>query len=829
MAEVPATPAVLVVDDDRDFAQSLVDLIEADGFAARCVNSAGEAGRELEGRECDVVLVDVRLGTEDGMDLIATLRERWPEHLYVAMTAYASIESALQALKQGAYDFLRKPFHPDELKATLSRAFERLALEREQRESGRRLAESERRFRDITEGSVQGVYIHRDWQPLYVNHAFAAILGFDGVHELLARGSLDHHVAPAERERVLAVARECVRNASASESYGYEAVRRDGERVWLQGFARAVTWDDAPAVQCAVVDVTDERRALRRLRLQEQILSSTADLMAFARPDGRIEAVNDAWARAFGRRVDECVGQTVGAMHPDLGPGTPFDDAFRSCRDGGPAHVKSWLELDGGRRRFMDIELFPYRGAGEDERGVVLAWRDLTETRDLSEKLSFQASHDSLTGVWNRRAFEERLAQAVDEAAAGRASHAVCYLDLDQFKVVNDTCGHLAGDELLRQVGALLPRRVRRDDVFARLGGDEFAVLMRDCPISQAQRAAETLLEAIGEFRFSWEGNSFSISASIGLVPVDRHSESVSVVMSRADRACYAAKESGRNRLHVYHADDAHLARREGEMRWVTRVTQALVESRFELWAQRIRPAAPAAPGDPGHHEILLRMRDDDGAIVPPGAFLPAAERYQLATRIDEWVFNAVMDWAAAHRDGLPAVGRLFINLSGQSLADDGLLARMAERLRAAEVPGEMLGIEVTETAAIANLAQAERFISTLREQGVRFALDDFGSGLSSFGYLKTLAVDYLKIDGMFVKDILRDPIDLAMVRSINEIGHIMAKGTVAEFVENEGVLERLREIGVDFVQGYHIGMPAPLDDVVRDLELIPPVPRRAG
>jgi Amt family ammonium transporter len=806
--------SVLVVDDDRDFGDSLVDLITSDGVRAHCARSADEAYRALECGDWDVVLVDVRLGAEDGMDLIAAFRRRWPERIYVAMTAYASIEFALQALKQGAYDFLRKPFHPDELAATLARAFERLALEREQRDSGRRLAESERRFRDITEGSVQGVYIHRDWKPLYVNPAFARILGFESVEALLARGSLEHHVAPGERERVLSVALECVHNASASEHYGYEAVRQDGERVWLQGFARAVVWDDAPAVQCAVVDVTDERRALRRLRLHEQIISSTADLMAFVRPDGRIEAVNEAWARAFGRRLEDCVSQAVGSMHPDLGAGSLFDDAFRACSGGQQAHVKTWLEMPGGQRRFMDIVLYPYHGSSEDERGVVLAWRDLTETRDLSDKLSFQASHDSLTGVWNRRAFEEKLAAAVEEAALDGVTHAVCYLDLDQFKVVNDTCGHLAGDELLRQIGALLPRRVRRDDVFARLGGDEFAVLMRECSITQAVGAAEKLLEAIAEFRFSWEDNSFAISASVGLVPIDRHAESVSTVMSRADRACYAAKESGRNRLHVYRADDEHLVRRHGEMRWVTRLTQALVESRFELWAQQITPIE-CSQGDGGHHEILLRMRDDAGAVVPPGAFLPAAERYQLATRIDEWVFNAVLDWAEARRERLSGVERLFINLSGQSLADNALLERMVSRLRAGGVPGALLGFEVTETAAIANLAQAERFICALREQGAHFALDDFGSGLSSFGYLKTLAVDYLKIDGMFVKDILRDPIDLAMVRSINEIGHIMGKRTVAEFVENEAILERLREIGVDFVQGYHIGMPARLDEVI--------------
>jgi Amt family ammonium transporter len=486
--------------------------------------------------------------------------------------------------------------------------------------------------------------------------------------------------------------------------------------------------------------------------------------------------------------------------------------------------VKAWFDLPGGRRRFLDIVLRPYRDPEDDShRGVVLACRDLTETRALSEKLSFQATHDTLTGVWNRRAFEERLAIAVAQAVSGEAAHALCYLDLDQFKVVNDTCGHLAGDELLREIGAMLPRKVRRDDMFARLGGDEFAVLMPDCPIAHAIRAAQTLLRAVDEYRFNWEGTSFTISASVGLVHIDEHARSVSTVMSRADRACYAAKESGRNRLHVYRANDVHLARRHGEMRWVTRITQALEQSRFELWTQRIKPAHGTANTDSvGHHEILLRMREDSGVIVPPGAFLPASERYQLSTRIDEWVFNAVVDWARENADHLPALGRLFINLSGQSLADDLLLGRMVSRLNDSTVPREFLGFEITETAAIANLAQAERFISTLRDQGSCVALDDFGSGLSSFGYLKSLPVDYLKIDGMFVKDILRDPIDLAMVRSINEIGHIMGKRTVAEFVESEAVLGRLEEIGVDYVQGYCIGLPEPLAEVRDRLRTLP-------
>jgi diguanylate cyclase (GGDEF)-like protein/PAS domain S-box-containing protein len=773
---------VLVVDDDRDFADSLTEIIDAAGHPAFSANTARQAEALLNDEPLQVVLIDVRLGSEDGIDLIARFRELWPERLFVAMTAYASIESALQALKSGAYDFLRKPFHPDELMATLNRAFERLSLEREQLQSRRQLAESERRFRDITEGSVQGVYIHRDWTPLYVNAAFASILGFESADALLELGSLEQFVVEEERERVLEIARACLTGAGPSDHYDHEALRRDGTRVSLQGFARAVTWDGGPAVQCAVVDVTEERRALRRLRLQEQMIASTADMMAFVRPDGLIDAVNDAWLRAFDLDLEACVGAPISAVHPGMKPGSPFHAAFTECVEGKEAHVKAWFPLPGDRRRFMDIILRPYRGGGDDERGVVLAWRDLTETRDLSEKLSYQATHDGLTGVWNRRAFEEKLALAVEEAATGAVTHALCYIDLDQFKVVNDTCGHLAGDELLRQIGNLLPRKVRRDDVFARLGGDEFAVLMQNCPMAQAMRAAKALLDEIGGFRFSWEGNSFSISASIGMVHIDRHAASVSTVMGRADRACYAAKESGRNRLHVYRADDEHLVRRHGEMRWVARVGQALEESCFELWAQPIRPLGETTGhGDPGHHEILLRMREEGGVIVPPGAFLPAAERYQLSTRIDEWVFDSVVEWCQMHAAMLPGLGRLFINLSGHSLANDVLLQHMVNRLRDGDVPGEFLGFEVTETAAIANLAQAERFISALHEQGSCFALDDFGSGLSSFGYLK--------IDGMFVKDILRDPIDLAMVRSINEIGHIMGKRTVAEFVESDAVL----------------------------------------
>lgn len=439
--------------------------------------------------------------------------------------------------------------------------------------------------------------------------------------------------------------------------------------------------------------------------------------------------------------------------------------------------------------------------------------QDITEAHQLSTELSYQATHDSLTGLVNRREFEARIEYALEATWRNGKEHAICYLDLDQFKVINDTCGHVAGDELLRQVANVLRAKVRASDTIARLGGDEFGLLMENCPLAQSQRIAESFRNAIEDFQFVWDDKRFRVGVSIGLVPINRDSASVTEVLQQADTACYVAKDLGRNRVHTYLRDDEELTKRHGEMQWVTKIQAALESDQFRLYVQPIVPVV-GTRNRYEHYEVLIRMIDANGLEVPPGAFLPAAERYNLAAQVDRWVVSHVLEWAAHNPQEFARFDMCSINLSGLTLADESFLGYVIDLLRAARVPSSKICFEITETAVISNLSQATRFMSTLKALGCFFALDDFGSGLSSFAYLKHLPVDYLKIDGMFVRDVHTDPLDRALVRSINDVGKVMGKKTIAEFVENDDIMRVLAEVGVDYAQGYGVGKPFPLSDL---------------
>lgn len=436
---------------------------------------------------------------------------------------------------------------------------------------------------------------------------------------------------------------------------------------------------------------------------------------------------------------------------------------------------------------------------------VIAQIQDITERKWADEQLSYQASHDALTGLVNRHEFERRIERLLSTVKQDKRGHALCFMDLDQFKVVNDTCGHIAGDELLRHLGQILQGAVRHRDTLSRLGGDEFGVLMEHCSLDDAHRVATSLLKAIQDHQFVWEGRVFKVGVSMGLVPITSVTANLTELLKQADVACYMAKDKGRNRIHVYHAEDAELAQRHGEMQWVTRLNHALEEDRFCLYAQSIMPLDGSTDI---HYELLLRMIDEKGKIIPPGALLPAAERYNLISKIDRWVINNTFALLADNPVFLKQIDFCSINLSGQSLTTPDVLDFVVTQLDESGIQGDKICFEITETAAISNLNSAINFISTLKKWGCQFALDDFGSGLSSFGYLKNLPVDYLKIDGMFVKNIVDDPIDHAMVKSINEIGQVIGMKTIAEFVENDEIKGMLREIGVNYAQGYGIGKP---------------------
>lgn len=452
----------------------------------------------------------------------------------------------------------------------------------------------------------------------------------------------------------------------------------------------------------------------------------------------------------------------------------------------------------------------PIVGPADNVLGAVLVFRDISKTRDLERRLAWQARHDHLTGLVNRAEFERRVVQALDEVKTAGRRHVLLYLDLDQFKVVNDACGHLAGDELLRRLTELLQSRIRAPHTLARVGGDEFGVLLKDCEINRASVIADGLRRTIEDFRFQWDGRSFAVGVSIGLVQMDRQTGGLDDVMNAADLACYAAKERGRNRVHVFMPEDETLRQRLGEPEWVRRISEAFELQRFRLCAQPIVPIS-GNPADPVWHEILLRMEDRHGNILPPGSFLPAAERYHMLTAVDRWVVATTFARLGAAHNPICCS----INLTGPSISDDRFLDFVVDEFSRSGIAPERVCFEITETAAVVNFNRAVRFMNTLRGHGCYFALDDFGIGISSMAHLRALPFNFLKIDGRFVRDIERDDVDRAMVEAINRVGHVMHLKTVGEFVESAPTKLLLQALGVDYAQGFAITKPRPLEEFI--------------
>lgn len=632
-------------------------------------------------------------------------------------------------------------------------------------------------------------------------------------------------MAIPEQDRTFAIITELLNYLqSNSESTLLAAERQYGHALtWMLLLAGAGISLGVAVAVFVTARTTDAERGLFQEKERAQItLHSIGDGVITTDARGRIEQMNATAETLTGCRQSEARGRAlfdVFHLVREIDHAAVPDPIARVLASGRTVQSErdQVLVRSDGREFAIEHTASPVFDRWLNRlTGVVLVFRDVTEMRALSRQLAYQAAHDNLTGLLNRREFEARLEQLL--APQGESEDWLCYVDLDQFKVINDTCGHLAGDELLKQIADSISFNVRETDVVARMGGDEFAILLRDCPAAEAERIVERIRHAIQQLRFAWEHKTFSCSASIGLVPLGMEHGSLYDLLSAADTACYVAKDEGRNRVHIYHHGDDIQARHEGEMQWVHRINRALEEDRFVLYYQPIEPLQ-ARPAAALRCELLLRMVDEDGELVPPMAFIPAAERYNLMGQIDRWVVGralAAFGELATHAD---AEGCDFsINLSGQSLCDDGFLPLVAEQLERSGLAPERICFEITETAAIANLSRATQFIQSLSARGCRFALDDFGSGLSSFGYLKSLPVNFLKIDGSFVRDIGHDPMDFALVESINQIGHVLGIETIAEYVTGPKVMAMLRRIGVDHVQGNWVQPPAPLEDLMERL-----------
>jgi diguanylate cyclase (GGDEF)-like protein/PAS domain S-box-containing protein len=567
----------------------------------------------------------------------------------------------------------------------------------------------------------------------------------------------------------------------------------------------------------ALVRTTQSEVALSREKERAEVtLQSIADAVITTNASGEVQYLNPVAERLTGWKNADAHGlpleTVIHIVHEnslEVMP-NPVHECLKTNAVSTMSAHTALLQRD-GLSLSIEASAAPMRNKQGEIIGAVMVCQDVSQARKLALQLTYQASHDALTGLYNRLKFEEHLNQLLANTEE-HSQHALLYLDLDQFKIVNDTCGHMAGDELLRQLAGELKNCIRQGDILARLGGDEFGVLLENCNLERATEIADKIRLKVKEFRFAWHDKTFEIGASIGVAGITADNLNAANIMSAADLACYAAKDMGRNRVHIYQPTDTELLQRHGEMHWTTQITQALEEDRFVLYAQPIREISDAGRNSQ-HWEILLRIKNKDGGIIPPNAFIPAAERYNKMLSIDRWVvrnvFSAIAEGGFFTAPGSARV--IAINLSGASLGDESMLDYICTTSKELGISLNEICFEITETVAISNLTKATHFINELKTRGCRFSLDDFGSGLSSFGYLKNLPVDYIKIDGGFVKDMVTDPIDRAMVEAINQIGHVMQIQTIAEWVENEETLTLLRQIGVNFAQGYHTGKPVPL------------------
>ncbi len=682
--------------------------------------------------------------------------------------------------------------------------------------------ETEERFSLAMEGASDGLW---DWNLetnyIYYSPRWKSMLGYEGddiPNTVEACKALLH---PDDLDKTFALVDDYIYGRTNKYSVEFRMRHKDGHYVDIlsRGFGVKNNAGDVIRMVGTHVDISEQKRISAALAASESqfrtLYDDTPAMFFNTSKDGTILNVNEYGANHLGYIVNDLKDKNVTTIihKDDIGIA---QKKLKQCFEM-PDIVHHWnlrkVHKDG--HIIMVRETVRVVNDVQGEPSLFIVCEDISEAFRLSEELSYQATHDALTGLVNRSEFERRLQRVIEANQSTSEEHAICYLDLDQFKIINDTCGHLAGDELLRQLSEILLSKVRKRDTLARLGGDEFGVLMEHCDIAHARRVTESLRVSVEEFRFVWQDKRFSIGVSIGLVPISVEIGNVNEVLSAADAACYAAKDAGRNRVHVYSADDKQVSQHRGEMKWVPRINQALEEELFVLYYQKIMPIDQRTEqGD--HYELLIRMLGEGGEIIPPGAFLPAAERFGLSTKIDHWVVDSAFSWLATHPAKQKKLELCTINLSGQTLGNNDFMKFLINKLDENLVTPSKICFEITETSAIANLANAIRFIKTIKDKGCRFALDDFGSGVSSFGYLKNLPVDFLKIDGAFVRDIETDRIDRAMVKSINEIGQIMGKKTIAEFVENDAILQELKKTGVDYVQGYGIAKPRALRNTKR-------------
>ncbi|MDJ0904768.1 MAG: EAL domain-containing protein [Woeseiaceae bacterium] len=698
-----------------------------------------------------------------------------------------------------------------QLATTINRLFDALG------ERDEKIHDRDKLFTDFARTLPEIVIVH-DERILLANDSAASLIGLEP-QQLVGREVADL-VKPAYRA--------LFRNTMAKRLGGEQAPRRleiqlingNESGLWVEAQSSSIEFHGQRAILTVARDVSYRKSlevSLSRSKRQAQYtLESIAEGVITTDNDGLIDYMNQAAETLIGTNRDDATGHRIGELFTlvddaDRRPlGDPVERSLAMRRRVNMGRRAVMVTTDGEHEHSVEITASPIRGPGSSISGTVVVFHDVGEIRGLTRRMSYQATHDPLTGLINRREFERRLDEAMDDAHAEEAVHMLFYMDLDRFKAVNDSCGHLAGDNMLREVASLIKEQVRDSDFVGRLGGDEFGALLIGCPIEKARQIATDICNAIADYRFVWKDKIFNIGISIGLVEISHVSGTLQDVMSAADSACYVAKQQGRGKVHVYSARDEAVARERGDIQWLRRLQSALHEDRFTLAIQPILAMAGGVDSGPAM-EVLIRLPDGQGRVADTAEFLRPAERYQLMPQIDRWVVNAALTAIASGEIKLPGGRNCALNLSGQTLGDESFLSFVVEALDRSGVAPSSICFEVTEASILSNVQHAQRFIEVLHGIGCEFSLDDFGSGMGSFSNLKHLPIDYLKIDGTYTRNLRSDQVNQEMVTAMIKLARTMQFRIVAEEVEHQDDFDWLRDIGVDFVQGHFVDPPAAL------------------
>ena len=825
---------ILYIEDDAGLARLTQRKLDRAGYSIDIVHDGDEGLTKLHTDHYDVILADLHLPTVDGLEIVKKIAAEIHAPPLIMISGTTNPSLAVEAMKLGARDFLLK--ESDQAYLDLLPTIIDRVLQQQHLLLAKNKAEQELQLLQTVVAQISDIVVIAETVPsnpfdakiVFVNQAFERLTDYS-ISDALGQ-PLGFLLQTETNQEVLKQIQQALADNHPLRTELLN-LNKENYRQWLELDVSPILDQKNHCTHYVAVirDVSQRKRMedalFREKERAEVTLHSIGDAVITTDGVGIVDYLNPAAEQLTGWSLLEACGSPLSTVFQviDEQHRQPVTDLVNDCLNNKknekntsntpsiaiPEHY--FLLNRNGQEYAVKISITSLG----DRLGVVLAFQDVTEERRMTREITYNATHDALTSLVNRREFEHRLERVLEDVRRQQAMHALCFMDLDHFKIVNDTCGHTAGDELLKQVSELLQQNIRKRDTLARLGGDEFALLMEHCPLEQAERVANTLKTTLEEFRFSWGNHAFSIGISIGLVPITADSGNLSEVIKQADTACYVAKDNGRNQVHVYQPQDTELAQQYGEIQWVARIRHAIEQNQFQLYAQKIIGIDSENNNHGLHYEILLQMQLESGRLVKPVTFLPVAERYNLSANLDCWVIEETFKHLVAYPEHLQQLDVCMINLSEQSLHAESFLVFLTQALQTYAVPPTKICFEIGETTAIANLSGATRFINELKTLGYLFALDDFGSGLSSFAYLKNLPVDFLKIDGAFVKDIMADPIDSAMVTAINNIGHVMGRKTIAEFVETEAILSQLKKIGVDYAQGYCIGRPIPLKELI--------------